>query len=171
MNPLIYNLSVNSPNIINITSLFIGLILEDPIGLYFLCIHFINSLINPIIKYTVKQSRPRGAKNCASYVTYFTKSHSYGMPSGHSQNMGLVFGFWICYIWTNRHKSSILKVIGALFIIISSLYIPYSRVIVGCHSVSQVIIGFIIGLIVGVYSYRLYETKFKEKFKEIKKSL
>tara|TARA_Y100000389_G_scaffold124154_1_gene121506 strand:+ start:331 stop:849 length:519 start_codon:yes stop_codon:yes gene_type:complete len=170
MHPLIYNLAVSAPNIINIACLFSGTVFKNPVALYFLIVSFIEHIINPIIKKIFRQSRPKGAMNCSSYINCSNKlSKSYGMPSGHSQSMGVFLGFWLFYMW-DKHKGqslSTLNLIGALCILITSIFVLYSRVVIGCHSVPQVVVGFIIGISIGVTAFKLYESKLKDIFETL----
>ena len=170
MHPFIYNLSVNMPNTINISSLFGGIILNKPIGLVFLVVVIIGNLINRIMKSIIRQPRPKGAKNCKLYVTCTDIiAKSYGMPSGHSQSMGVILGFWLCYIWYDKlikddkkdKQSNVSKYIGTLLLTATCLWVPYTRIVIGCHSVIQVIIGFITGLCIGISSYVIYDNHIK----------
>ena len=121
------------------------------------------------IKFIIKESRPKGARNCGSYITCSNKlSKSYGMPSGHSQSMGVILGFWLCYMWYDelmkddtKHNQHSKKYIGSLLLLMICIWVPYSRVLLGCHSVAQVITGFIIGVSIGISSYIIYDNYIK----------
>jgi len=171
MNPIIYNLSVNSSSISKITSLFIGVVLSEPIGIYFFMVSIFSEIFNFGIKNIIKQARPKGAKNCSGYVTFNKTSKSFGMPSGHSESIGLFTSFWLLYLWDKykeENNISILNIIAIFLILLISLYVPYSRILIGCHSVSQVIVGYIIGIILGTISYKLYKSHFEEEFNKLK---
>ena len=141
---------------------------------------YLNLIINKILKYIAKfiynkfdikslpiiglGVRPKGAVNCSAIPYqkgYITKSKSFGMPSGHSQNAWFLFGFMLLYLinnYKNEKNDTMEKFlfglkISVLFII--ALSISISRVYINCHTVQQVIIGGIIGLIIGCLAYLL----------------
>ena len=170
MNPIVYNLVVNASSITKFTSLFMGVVLNEPIGIYFIIISLFSEIFNFGIKNIIKQGRPKGAKNCSGYVTFNKVSKSFGMPSGHAESMGLFTSFWLLYLWDNYKEDnlSILNVIAIFFLLLVGLYVPYSRILVGCHTLSQVIVGYIIGIIIGFISYELYKSHFEEEFNKLK---
>lgn len=170
MNPIIYNVSVNASNITKLTSLFAATVLNEPIALYYFCMAIFSEFFNYFLKRIIRQSRPKGAKNCSGYVTFNTVSKSFGMPSGHSESMGLFTTFWLLYLYDMYKKKGLssLNIVGLVFILITGIYVPYSRIVVGCHSVSQVIIGYIVGIILGVISYKIYDIYLEEYFERQK---
>lgn len=94
-------------------------------------------------------SRPKGAKNCG-ILSDGLIAKSYGMPSGHSQAAGFFMMFQLLNTNNPLYR----------FLIISiSIWIMYSRIKLGCHTIQQVIIGGIIGIIFGYltnYFYKKY---------------
>ncbi len=141
---------------------------------------YLNLIINQILKYIAKfiynkfdikslpiiglGVRPKGAVNCSAIPYqkgYTTKSKSFGMPSGHSQNAWFLFGFMLLYLinnYKNEKNDTTSKIwfafkISLLFII--ALSVSISRVYINCHTEQQVIIGGIIGLIIGCLAYLL----------------
>ena len=112
-------------------------------------------------------ARPVGATGCGVCIDY-KKSTSYGMPSGHSQLAWFLATYIIYenyqhynkskqtnknkqnYIWYNIWYSSI-------FVLGIAIYISYSRVYIEkCHTLSQVIVGALLGIICGrvIYYFR-----------------
>jgi membrane-associated phospholipid phosphatase len=94
------------------------------------------------------------------------------MPSGHSQNAWFLFGFMLLYLINNYKNgkndttSQIWLGISISVLFIITITVSISRVYINCHTIQQVIIGGMIGLILGSLAYLL--TKYIVE-KEIKK--
>ena len=146
MELIIDYIGIYAPSILFIISAF--LLRNKRIYIIFLLIGTIITNISNIIFKLLIQS-PRPLKNVKAleiaisngqYISY----HKYGMPSGHAQNCGFILGF----------VSLILKdilIIGPFLII--SLLSLIQRVKYNHHTILQVIVGFIIGLL---SSYGIY---------------
>ena len=119
--------------------------------------------------------RPEGATSC-SVVLDNKPSTSFGMPSGHSQIAWTVAAYLISRIINKWHNTSIgsnktsnkaieilsyfWMILSVIIILFCATYISYSRVYIeGCHTLQQVIVGGMIG-IVGVYLIFRYENNF-----------
>lgn len=114
--------------------------------------------------------RPIGFKNCSD-VPSCESIHSafaFGMPSGHAQTAWFIFIFLVLYLndilenkkkMTDNSNKKIYYNLWLAFAIIIGLiisgYITYSRVAVGCHTIQQVTLGGILGLLLGTVSYFL----------------
>ena len=109
--------------------------------------------------------RPEGANSC-SFILDGKDSKVFGMPSGHSQlawTLATYIIFKIIYNFKNKQDKMdktflildyIWIIISCILIIITSFYISYSRVYIeGCHTIQQVIIGGILGIIGGFLIY------------------
>lgn len=99
-----------------------------------------------------KGLRPDGAKNCGIFKDNFfdntiipKPSTSYGFPSGHSQSAGL----FITFIYEKFRNKPYIFYPSLIY----SLYIPYTRVNLGCHTIQQTIFGYIFGIL----TYYLFE--------------
>lgn len=133
-----YNLSLTYPII-----LYFG----DAIVNYFLK----HNVFKPIMKdgtYPIvgRGLRPVGAKNCGEFRDNFFDSSitpklstSYGFPSGHSQCAGL----FITFIYEHFRNNPYIFYPSLIY----SLYIPYTRVKLGCHTIEQTIFGYIFGIL------------------------
>jgi len=110
-----------------------------------------NFVFKPIMKdrtYPIlgRGLRPEGAKNCGEFRdNFFNKkiipklSTSYGFPSGHSQCAGL----FMTFIYEHFRDNPYIFYPSLIY----SLYIPYTRVNLGCHTIEQTIFGYIFGII------------------------
>lgn len=162
--------------LITILSSFIGFFLTNNDNLLFLgIVLIINDKFNGILKnYLFKPilgntnhiilglgKRPNGAKNCGYFTNCNAKpSTTYGMPSGHSQST-LFFSTYVILNLLNNDFNNNIKIFGTLLFILISIGIMYSRVYLNCHTIQQVIIGGIIGIILG-YFYYINEVKIKK---------
>lgn len=113
-------------------------------GLYFLINIIVVLLLNLIIKEIVMRSRPEGIN--------LILEKGYSFPSGHSMVSAAAYGLIVDFL----RKSKINKNLRTILITISILLmilIPVSRVYLGVHYASDVIIGFCISTIwVIIYS-------------------
>lgn len=112
--------------------------------------------------------RPPGATSCG-FILDNVKSTTFGMPSGHSQFIWTFGTYLIAKIISNWYYKvnspsplpPHLLALGYIWIIFSCclllsimLYVSYSRVYIeGCHTIQQVIIGSILGVISGFLIY------------------
>lgn len=110
----------------------------------------IDNYINKLLKHLFKNyskingERPKNAKNCGCFLDLKNinkKATSYGMPSGHSENI-----FLLVTLLQNETNNIYIKIL--LYII--ACYGGYLRIKLGCHTKNQVIIGSLIGIIIGI---------------------
>ena len=106
-------------------------------------------------------ARPTNAESCHLVLDNIL-SLSYGMPSGHSQIVWAVATYILYKIitnWYNNYKYNkdimisgyVWLVISCIIILVCAIYISYSRVYIeGCHTIQQIIIGGIIGIVFGL---------------------
>ena len=152
---------------------------------FLLILHVFTSMVNfglknlvfkPLYKYFPKLEtsflnrgiRPNGAKSCGVSLTKHDKlDFSFGMPSGHSQITWTFTTYLICILCqTHLNLFSTIPAIEYLArcmlviaLIMMSLYISYSRVAIeGCHTVQQVIIGGMMGVVIGYLGF-VYENR------------
>jgi membrane-associated phospholipid phosphatase len=117
---------------------------------------------------------PECAMNCnCNYILDNIVLSQFGMPSGHSQIIWTVGIYIICKIfdkWKNKNNDEInleyleylyylnyldyIWLIIVCFIILSMVYVSYSRVYIEeCHTLQQVIVGSVLGIISGFIIY------------------
>lgn len=139
--------------------------------LYLLVFLIVSDLLNGVFKYQIakplmgdkdygillgKGTRPKGASHCGIWkdpVGYKTKS--YGMPSGHSQG---ATGFATYMILSNLSNGGKLYDINNIIFAVFGILIPYSRVVMNCHTIQQIIIGGILGIILGITGWKIRPT-------------
>jgi len=161
----LFKLMRPSPFIINLIVLVDFLIHNDAKKLFLFIFLYIANFFNYLLKHYIFKpimgnkkykvlgtgTRPRGAKNCGYFIDNKSPT-SYGMPSGHSQTVGIFSGYYISEALDRDHENK--NVVIALLSILT-LLVMYSRVKFGCHTVQQVIIGALIGLMMGYGFYQL----------------
>jgi membrane-associated phospholipid phosphatase len=110
--------------------------------------------------------RPTGACNCKTFLSLPNiLSTTYGMPSGHSMTAWGVCIYLILNILNKRTNyilneklNKIIKVFSILFLVVLATTISYSRVYVeNCHTLEQVTVGGILGIVIGILFYYLKE--------------
>jgi membrane-associated phospholipid phosphatase len=107
----------------------------------------LNNILNIILKLIIKEPRPsKDQKFIEIGVTNgaFISFDKFGMPSGHAQNCSFSLSF-ITLVFNNPF-------ITTLYLIITLISIM-QRYIYNNHTMLQLIIGFIIGLIAGYLTY------------------
>lgn len=111
--------------------------------------------------------RPDGAIDCGSFLNFSKKPPiSYGMPSGHSQLTWAVVSYLLMCIYyndnlniledftENEELNNIYTILITIILLVFGVMVSYSRVVIeNCHTVQQVIIGGIIGVIIGVLTH------------------
>jgi membrane-associated phospholipid phosphatase len=146
------------------------------INILFVIAYSISFIINGILKYSTKQlysyldtdyiypfgqgSRPTGATNCGTFLKVSNPNAiSFGMPSGHSQLAWFFTTYYILHIINNKLQyinNNKYKYLSSLLLVILAVIVSYSRVYIDkCHTIGQVIIGGIIGIILGFILYNI----------------
>ena len=125
----------NEEIVICIVILFL-LVFKD---IKFLILPFIGFIINSSLKVFINRDRPS--------VRHLVEESSFSYPSGHSMISLVLYGYLIYYIYKHINNKIIRNIlIGLLILIIISIGI--SRVYVGVHYISDVLGGYLLGLIV-----------------------
>jgi len=106
---------------------------------------FVNSLINKALKIWIKEPRPMGGQSIIMSESY-SGIEKYGMPSGHSQSV--LYSITYSYLV----KQSPMLLIGEMYIVGLTVYQRWKY---RQHSLSQLSIGAIIGILVAYISYRI----------------
>lgn len=127
---------------------------------------FVDAILNLIIKGLLQQPRPYedpkvfnlALKHGKRFIFKDYIPHDiFGMPSGHTQSTF----FSTTFIFLSLQKKWILY----LYMIITFITMA-QRVVYDYHTVLQVIVGAIVGIIFGYYVYYLAQQKLKGKIRE-----
>jgi membrane-associated phospholipid phosphatase len=130
---------------------------------YYITFYVIGLILNIILKGIIQQPRPSidkktfdlMIKNKERYISKYGIPYDiYGMPSGHSQSV--LFSTIFIYFAFHNTKLTI------IYLLISIITV-FQRVIQNHHTVLQVIVGSMIGLIIGYVSYEMAKLKMAGK--------
>lgn len=125
-----------------------------------------NSILNIILKGIIQEPRPLFDSKKIKLITTHAKDYFfqngipfdiYGMPSGHAQTTF----FTTIFIYLTLKHNNLLY----LYILLS-LIICYQRVKYQFHSISQVLVGVIVGSSFAYIIYQLAREKIKGKIRE-----
>ena len=131
---------------------------------YYLYGYLANTIINILLKLLIKEPRPSVDQNKFDLILNQSKNNSIykklihfpmlGMPSGHAQSVI----YSTVFIFLTLKQNNLL----ALYLLISSITI-YQRVSFNYHTLGQVIVGSIMGIILGHSAFYLATYKIKGK--------
>ena len=144
---IINHVGFNGP-IINFIITFALLFYQKSYLYGFLLCYLANAFINKFLKGILKQPRPTDGKSVYAIEDY-SGVEQYGMPSGHAQNVSFI----ITYMYLVKKRSTWL----ILETTIAGITM-YQRFSSKRHTVQQLSVGFVIGIIVGAMSY--YSVKY-----------
>jgi membrane-associated phospholipid phosphatase len=127
---------------------------------------FLNSILNLILKGIIQEPRPMFDNKKVDLVKTNAKHYFFqngipfdifGMPSGHAQ----MSFFTTIFIYLSLEHINLFYLYT-----VYSIIICYQRVQYEYHSISQVIVGSIVGTVFGYYIYKLTREKIKGKISE-----
>ena len=133
---------------------------DKKLSVAFVITFVIASIFNHFLKLIIMRDRP--------FVTYsqiinYGNSDGYSTPSGHSNCAGL-FATFLFYTFLTTTKSKGTKALCGIFCVLFPLLIGYSRMVLGVHYLSDVLIGIAEGVIFGLIAIVLYKLIQKRKF-------
>ncbi|CAO3596855.1 unnamed protein product [Absidia cylindrospora] len=106
-----------------------------------------NELVNALLKEYFQISRP-----------YDHLGTGYGMPSSHSQFVWYFTTFGTLYLFNQiKLKSSVWKLASMAAMLTMSSLVCLSRIYLGYHTLGQVIIGSLVGVVFGLIWYMAME--------------
>jgi len=161
---ILFTLGEYSPVILIIPTLTL-LYNKPTLYYYYIFGLVINSMLNITLKLLIKEPRPRPSSRLKNANANATKNENtdtslpfsnlahfdnYGMPSGHAQ---IVF-FSSIYIWLAFKNIKL-----SLVYLCISLITLYQRVKYNKHTISQVIVGSIIGSLMAALTYFFFKKK------------
>lgn len=127
---------------------FIYWVINKDIGKRLAMTVFVSIGINSMLKVLIARPRPFQVDDSISNLRPETSS-SYAMPSGHTQTAGTTF-FGLAYFFKKKYL-----IISAILI---TLLVGFSRLYIGVHYLSDVVVGAILSLII-VYVFNYFLTK------------
>ncbi|XP_057290553.1 dolichyldiphosphatase 1-like isoform X1 [Hydractinia symbiolongicarpus] len=152
----------------------------------------INEIVNMGLKYSIKSPRPCGRHKFTNIMNEFMSKevilkHSditaderkelynkYGMPSSHAQFMSFfaIYMLFFAYIRLKMHvyekfMDNIRQHLIAFSSVGASVIVCYSRIYLHYHTLEQVIVGIVVGLVNGAVWFYIVETLFTPIFQDI----
>lgn len=109
-------------------------------GIPIVCGTIAVTIINNIIKVIVKRPRPDD-------IVHLVLEHSYSFPSGHSITSMFLYGMMIYLIYNNM-QSSRYRTFAIIALLIPALGVGVSRIYLGVHYPSDVLAGWLLGIVV-----------------------
>jgi len=114
-----------------------------------------SGITNLIIKYLIDRPRPSAG------IALYTET-GYSFPSAHAALIIALFGFFIYIFWRSDFisvvgKNLIIKTISTILFAIIIILIGFSRLYLGVHYLSDILSGYLVGLVwvvIGIYIYR-----------------
>jgi len=126
---------------------------------YFLYGYIGTNIFNIFLKGLIQDPRP--SKDIKILELAIKNGHrlsfdKYGMPSGHAQTCGFSLAF-IALVFNDPYLTTAYGVI--------SMITMYQRYVYNNHTIMQLIVGFVIGLLTGVFIYYMGNKSIKGKIK------
>lgn len=158
----IYYVGSYGPTILFIISVVLLFALDKTkLLLYYIAGFGINIILNILLKGLIKQPRPMNDNQLFNIIN--NKKHglhfmdnipfnAYGMPSGHAQLVLYSLIFIFLSLKTHRYIYFYLILLYALVCFITL----YQRVAYDFHTIFQVIVGSLLGLMIGGFIYYIY---------------
>ena len=118
--------------------------------------YIISMFVNNILKELIKEPRPSEDKSLyyakLSYSINLLRAQEYGMPSGHAQEL-----FYSLIYLVLVMKSQYILVPELLIII----YCLYERLVQEYHTLKQLVVGSIVGIMMGYVVYKIVNAVIK----------
>jgi len=144
------------------SSIFILYKWEKPVTLgYYILGAILSSIVNVILKIIIKQPRPKHDKPDFNFLIQTNKRVSYdkfGMPSGHAQFMFYTLAFMALVMRSHKYYWWIVSIMSLL-----SINTAVQRIHDDNHTVAQVIVGSVIGVLIGLGTFHITKSKLKGK--------
>jgi membrane-associated phospholipid phosphatase len=170
-----YNLAQIFPALIPTGALFASLLSQNIIGIFFVGLWIVSSLITELAKFVAPKllspemtMRPHSSdgycgifRKCRIVGDPITRG-SRGFPSGHAQ-YAMVFAVF-CSLYVFMNNQNIWKYAVITVIAIIAFFVMYSRNKNGCHTGVQIGVGGILGIIVGIAGYMTYAYIWNESY-------
>ena len=120
--------------------------------------YIVSGIIVLLLKNFIDEARPSmfdDLKNYPYFIEHITLHNMHGFPSGHTAS---AFGGVSVLAFYSRSK-----IIPALILLIVGMLIGYSRIYLGQHFISDVMVGSVIGVASGIFCWIVVNKKFYAK--------
>lgn len=115
----------------------------------FVVLTLASGLVSSLVKLLVNRPRPS-----QDIVSVLEKTRQQSFPSGHTQFYVVFFGFMVVLMYTLKTLPVWLRLSISIFSLLMIFIIPFSRVYLGAHWFTDVLGGFMLGLIcLSILSY------------------
>lgn len=135
------------------------------------CLMVVAFVLAIAINFAIKNivCRPRPFESFDFIVNYGGEG-GYSMPSGHSCAVSAMAVFLIAYLFQTSSKKGT-KILGLIATVLVALLVGFSRIVLGVHYLTDVLIGLLEGAIIAsilllIYNYYIY--KFQKQLELLK---
>ena len=121
------------------------------------------SVFNFCLKLIIKRDRPFVDNDT---IANLDSEDGFSMPSGHSMSAAFYATFLIFLFIKTFYQRSV-QVMGSISAILMTLFVAFSRMVLGVHYLTDTIVGMIVGIIFAIITILVYNTsrkKVKQKF-------
>ena len=150
----------HSPLLIYLLSLLSFLFTSDAKYMWFLVVIVINDYLCRLEKLAFTQILGRSAKrpgNCGSKL--------HGFPSSHAQTLSFTAMFWTLYLLAEgKYNLDTLVVLKIAMLWILTMIVCYQRIQSKCHTMTQVLVGIVFGMLLAFLSYVILSRWTKKTF-------
>lgn len=115
----------------------------------------ISTIINNVIKLIFRRARP-----LLMATLNLVQENTYSFPSGHAMASTTFYGFLIYLLWKSKQTKKI-KIIGTILLSLLIIGICFSRIYLGAHYPSDVLIGSMCSIILLYIFIRVIEKRKK----------
>ena len=142
-------------------SFIIIFVKNKKLSLFFAVTFVLGSLINQFLKFMISRDRPFVTYD---YIENYGKEDGSSFPSGHSVCGGM-FASFLCYHLFCQCKDRWTRGLGCSAFALMAGLIAFSRMVLGVHYISDVIVGIILGILFAILGIWLYNTSERKTFK------
>lgn len=108
----------------------------------FLLLTMLSGVVSTIVKYLVNRPRPS-----SDVVKIALQTHQQSFPSGHVMFYVIFFGFMALIVYNLKAINKILRIAIGILCMVMIFTIPISRIYLGAHWFTDVLGGFLLGII------------------------
>ena len=140
MKHLLDYIGKTGPSIIVLIAIFC-LVKQLPILWMFLLFWAVNRALNTALKVLIREKRPHPLARYKNEFSYW------GMPSGHAQSAG----YCVSFLYFTRISQLWYAICGGL-----AAFTLWQRYYSEAHTMKQLLVGFVVGIAVGVFVRRMF---------------